>query len=75
MTRNRHGINAYKQVAESSASGQGAGKVDKAALFEQYKKVASTELAHRMMDKVPSNPSIRSLKTWFPMEQWGYWRQ
>lgn len=54
MTRNRHGINAYKQVAESSISGQGADKVDKAALFEQYKR-RIYQLAHRMMDKVPAN--------------------
>jgi RNA polymerase sigma factor for flagellar operon FliA len=51
MTRSKHGINAYKQVAEVSIN---VNKVDKEALFEQYKR-RIYQLAHRMMSKLPSN--------------------
>ena len=54
MTRNRHGINAYKQAAETTGSTQGASNMDKAATFEQYKR-RIYQLAHRMMEKVPAN--------------------
>ena len=49
MTKSRSGVNAYRQVAEQSVA---TNNVDKAALFEQYKK-RIYQIAHRLMDRVP----------------------
>ncbi len=49
MTRNRQGVNAYRQAAERI---QQPSERDKAQLFEEYKK-RIYQLAHRLMERVP----------------------
>lgn len=51
MTRNRHGIHAYKQAVEKKMS---SSSMNKEALFEQYKK-RIYQIAHRLMEKIPAN--------------------
>lgn len=54
MTRNRHGIHAYKQAAERNTAPIAVEKMDKEAIFEQYKK-RIYQIAHRLMEKIPAN--------------------
>jgi len=54
MTKNRHGINAYKKAVESSPALTSFQQMDKGALFEQYKK-RIYQIAHRLMEKIPTN--------------------
>lgn len=49
MTRNRQGVNAYRQTAEQV---QQPSQMDKTALFEQYKR-RIYQIAHRLMERVP----------------------
>ena len=51
MTRNRHGIHAYKQAVEKKLN---SSSMNKEALFEQYKK-RIYQIAHRLMEKIPAN--------------------
>ena len=52
--RNRTGVNAYRQVAEQSAS---PSQIDKSELFEQYKK-RIFQIAHRLMERVPPSTPL-----------------